>query len=76
MTSVPARRFGIRGRGVIEKGAFADIAVWKEGEFRGTATYVEPHQFSSGVELVMVNGHIPYRGGKFTGDRGGRFLER
>ena len=76
MTSVPARRFGIRGRGVIEKGAFADIAVWKEGEFRGTATYVEPHQFSSGMRLVMVNGRIPYRDGKFTGDRGGRFLER
>ena len=76
MTSVPARRFGIRGRGVIEKGAFADIAVWREDEFKSSATYVEPHRFASGVELVMVNGQIPYRNGKFTGNRGGRFLEK
>jgi len=76
MTSVPARRFGIRGRGVLEKGAFADLVVWKEDEFRGEATYVAPHRFASGVRLVMVNGSIPYRGGKFTGDRSGRFLER
>ena len=76
MTSVPARRFGIRGRGVIERGAFADIAVWREAGFRDAATYEAPHAFAEGVELVMVNGHVPYRGGKFTGDRGGRLLER
>ena len=76
MTSVPARRFGIRGRGVIEKGAFADIAVWRENDFRGIATYTEPHQFAFGVKCVMVNGVVPYADGKFTGARGGRFLER
>ena len=76
MTSVPAKRFGLRGRGSIEKGAFADIAIWKEDAFKATATYLEPHQFASGVKCVMVNGTIPYRDGSFTGNRGGRFLER
>ena len=76
MTSVPAQRFGIRGRGVIEKGAFADIAVWNEAEFKARSTYDAPHAFSSGVEFVMVNGKAPYVAGKFTGERGGRFLER
>ena len=76
MTSVPARRFGLRGRGVIERGAFADIAVWREDDFRGAATYTEPHRFASGVKCVMVNGVVPYADGKFTGARGGRFLER
>lgn len=76
MTSVPAKRFGIRGRGTIEKGASADIAIWKEDAFKATATYLEPHQFASGVKCVMVNGTIPYRDGSFTGNRGGRFLER
>ena len=76
MTSVPAERFGLRGRGVIAKGAFADLVVWKEDEFRIRSTYVEPHQFTSGVVCAMVNGTIPYRDGKFTGERGGRFLER
>ena len=76
MTSVPARRFGIAGRGVIEKGAFADIAVWKEGEFAAAATYDAPHRFSRGVKAVVVNGVVSYADGKFTGDRAGRFLER
>ena len=76
MTSVPARRFGIRGRGVLEKGAFADVAIWSEGEFASTATYVQPHKFATGMKCVMVNGTVPYSGGRFTGERGGRFLER
>ncbi len=76
MTSVPARRFGIARRGVIEKGAFADIVIWKEGEFSSSATYVKPHMFSRGVKAVVVNGAVPYADGKFTGNRTGRFIER
>ena len=76
MTSVPARRFGIRGRGALERGAFADLVVWRETEFRARATYDAPHQFSDGVSCVMVNGVVEYLDGVFTGDRGGRFLER
>ena len=76
MTSVPARRFGIAHRGMIEKGAFADIAIWKEEEFSSSATYVEPHKFSRGVKAVVVNGAVSYADGKFTGNRAGRFLER
>lgn len=76
MTSVPARRFGIAHRGVIEKGAFADLAIWKEGEFASKATYVEPHQFSAGMKTVIVNGAVSYTEGKFSGNRAGRFLER
>ncbi|MBQ2628929.1 MAG: amidohydrolase family protein, partial [Kiritimatiellae bacterium] len=75
MTSVPARRFGLRGRGVLEKGAFADVAVWREGEFASSATYVEPHKFASGMKCEMVNGTVPYSNGRFTGERGGRLLE-
>ncbi len=76
MTSVPAERFGIRDRGVIRAGAYADITVWNEDAFRETATYTSPHSFSEGVEAVMVNGSVSYHAGKFTGNRSGRFLER
>ena len=76
MTSVIADRFGIKGRGRIETGAFADLVIWDEAEFKAKATFTEPHQFTGGVRCVMVNGTIPYRDGAFTGDRGGRFLER
>ena len=76
MTSVPAERFGIRDRGVIRAGAYADITVWNEDTFRETATYTSPHSFCEGVEAVLVNGSVSYRAGKFTGNRSGRFLER
>ena len=76
MTSSVADRFGIRNRGRIEKGAFADIVVWKEEEFVARATFDAPHQFSGGVKAVMTNGVVSYRDGVFTGERGGRFLER
>ena len=76
MTSVPAKRFGLRGRGVLEKGAFADLIVWDEERFRIRSTFTDPHRFTEGVRCAMVNGSVPYRDGKFTGDRGGRFLER
>lgn len=76
MTSVIADRFGIKGRGRIEKGAFADLVIWNEAEFKAKATFTDPHQFTGGVKAVMTNGVISYRDGKFTGQRGGRFLER
>ena len=76
MTSVPAARFGIAQRGVLRVGNFADIVVWREKDFRETATYTASHSFSTGVEAVLVNGGVSYRHGTFTHDRAGRFLER
>ena len=76
MTSVIADRFGIRGRGRIKKGAYADLVIWNEAEFKAKATFTDPHQFTGGVKAVMTNGVISYCDGKFTGNRGGRFLER
>ncbi len=77
MTSVPADRFGIKNRGRLVKGAFADVVVWKEDAFACTATYSTPHRFSTGVKAVWVNG-----GRSLVNERGqpsqrtGRFLER
>jgi len=76
MTSVPAKRFELTGRGVLTSGSYADLVVWKEDEFKIQSTYTNPHQFTTGVRCVMVNGSIPYQDGAFTGDRAGRFLER
>ena len=76
MTSVPAARFGIRDRGVVRAGAYADLAIWREEEFIGNATYMSPHSFASGMETVLVNGVVAYRSGAFTQNRAGDFLER
>jgi N-acyl-D-aspartate/D-glutamate deacylase len=76
MTSVPAERFGIAGRGVLKAGAFADVAVWREADFRNTATYAKSHSFCTGMEKVFVNGALAYDSGTFTHAGTGRFLER
>ena len=75
MTSVPARRFGLRSRGVLEQGAFADIVVWNEAEFRSPATYTDPHRFAEGVRNVFVNGSISELSSPARRNAG-RFLER
>jgi N-acyl-D-aspartate/D-glutamate deacylase len=71
-----ADRFGLRGRGTLRAGAYADLIVWDERQFAAHATYLDPHRFTTGVRLAMVNGTVPYRGGVFTHERGGRFLTR
>lgn len=76
MTGLPAAAFGIRDRGVLREGAFADVAVFAEEEMRDAATYAAPHQFSEGVRQVVVNGAVSFDNGRFTGERRGRFLER
>lgn len=76
MTGIPARRFGLKARGLVAPGYMADLLLLDFENFKATATYLNPHRFTTGVELVMVNGTITYQGGKFTGRRNGRFLER
>lgn len=74
MTSLPAEIFGLRGRGVLREGAFADIVVFDRDRFRETATYAEPHRYCAGVRLVFVNGGLAFDAGRFSPSRHGRFL--
>jgi N-acyl-D-amino-acid deacylase len=56
MTSIPATRFGLKDRGVIREGAWADLAIFSAQEVTDHATYEQPHQVCSGIEHVVVNG--------------------
>lgn len=76
MTSLPATAFGIRDRGILRVGAYADILVFQPDAFSESATYAQPHQFSIGMSHVFVNGAHPYQEGRFSGQRRGRFLTR
>lgn len=76
MTSLPADRLGIKDRGRIRVGSYADVVVYDPGRIRDTATYGDPHRFSEGVETVLVNGQVVWDGGGWTGALPGRVLKR
>lgn len=74
MTSLPARTLGLRDRGLIAKGMYADIVVLNMDTVEVKSTYEDPHQYSKGVEYVIVNGQIVVNKGTHTGKLPGRFL--
>ena len=76
MTTLTASTFGIDGRGTIQPGAFADIAVFDPAALRERATYADPHQMSEGMWMVLVNGRPVIENGGFTGQRPGIVLRR
>jgi len=76
MTSLPAAKFGLSGRGTIEPDAYADIAVIDLDTIGDQATYLNPHQYSTGVKYLFVNGVLSIEGGSTTGLRGGRPCRR
>lgn len=73
-TSLPADRFGLKGRGRIERGAFADLVVFDPVTIRDTATYEEPHTFPNGIAAVIVNGEIAWSDAGPTINCAGRAL--
>ncbi len=76
MTSLPAERFKMRGRGRITQGNYADIAVIDLKNFTDRATYEDRARYSEGVMYLLVNGVLSIENGKVTGRRGGRALKR
>ncbi|MGZ4155409.1 MAG: N-acyl-D-amino-acid deacylase family protein [Actinomycetota bacterium] len=74
MTSVPAERFGLRGRGRIAAGAFADLVLFDPDRIEDVATFERPHAFPNGIDVVVVNGAIAWDGER--GERAGRVLRR
>ncbi len=76
MTSLPARRLGLKNRGVIRQGAIADLVIFDPNTIMDNATFLEPHQYPSGVNYVMVKGVMVIRDGEYTGERPGEVLRR
>jgi N-acyl-D-amino-acid deacylase len=76
MTGLTAKTFGLKDRGVLRAGAFADIAIFDAGEVDEAASFARPIQAAKGIEAVIVNGKIVWRNGKATGARPGEVLRR
>lgn len=74
MTSLPAQRMGLRDRGMLRGGAFADITIFDPATVKDMATFEDPHRPSVGIEYVLVNGVVSLEHGKVTGQLGGRPL--
>jgi N-acyl-D-amino-acid deacylase len=74
MTGLTAAKFGLKDRGVLKAGAFADITIFDAAKIGDGATFEEPTQPARGIESVMVNGTPVWEGGKATGARPGKLL--
>jgi N-acyl-D-amino-acid deacylase len=74
MTGLPARRLGLRDRGVVRVGARADLVVFDHKRVADQATYEDPHRYPVGIEHVIVNGRFVIKDGEHTGSLPGRVL--
>ncbi len=74
MTSLPSDRLGLRHRGQLRAGFFADVVVLDPATVIDRATYDRPHQLSVGIRDVLVNGVPVVSGGIVTGAKPGRAL--
>lgn len=74
LTSLPATNLGIRERGLLKEGYFADVAVFDPAKIQDHATFEKPHQYSTGVLHVFVNGVQVLKDGEHTGAKPGRVV--
>jgi N-acyl-D-amino-acid deacylase len=74
MTSMTAEHFNLVDRGVIREGAWADLVLFDRQTVIDKATFTEPHQYSSGIHTVIVNGEVVIDKGEHTGKLPGAVL--
>jgi membrane dipeptidase len=74
LSGLPAKNLGIRRRGKLETGYFADVVVFDPETIADRATYENPHQYAVGVQHVFVNGEQVIRDGEHTGALPGRVV--
>jgi N-acyl-D-amino-acid deacylase len=76
LTGLPAQILGLRDRGRLAEGMFADVVVFDPDRIRDRATYFEPFQYSEGISHVLVNGELVLDQEKPTAAKPGRILTR
>ena len=74
LTSLPASREHLQGRGLLKPGYFADITVFDPATIEDRSTYTNPTLLSQGVDYTIVNGKIEYSHGELTGVAAGQVL--
>src|SRR5262245_17960384 len=74
LTSLPATNLGLNHRGLLQRGMFADIVIFDPQTIADRATFENPHQYSTGVRDVFVNGQQVLKNGQHTGAKPGKAL--
>ncbi len=74
MTSMPAHLLGLKDRGLLREGYWADVVVFDPKTVADAATYEKPHQYPKGIPYVLVNGTIVIDNGNHTGARPGKII--
>jgi N-acyl-D-amino-acid deacylase len=74
LTSHPASVLNLHDRGTLKAGQFADVVVFDPAKIQDHATFEKPHQYSTGVSEVIVNGALALENGEPTAARPGRFV--
>jgi N-acyl-D-amino-acid deacylase len=76
MTAYPAQLFGLRDRGVIRPGAFADLVICEPAKLKDRASFARPRQLAVGVKMVFVNGQLAFADGQRAKGLYGTILKR
>ena len=76
MTSFPAETFGIKNRGRLAEGYFADVLVIDPEKLASPATKENPYQYSKGIDFMLVNGRVVMNDGRYMGERNGKIIKR
>ncbi|MBL8271156.1 N-acyl-D-amino-acid deacylase family protein [Steroidobacter sp.] len=76
MSGLPAATLGLRDRGTLRVGNYADIVVFDPKTVADQSTFQQPHRYATGVRNVFVNGVQVIKDGEHTGAKPGRFIRR
>lgn len=76
MTSLPAGKIGLKSRGILKEGFWADVVIFDQAVIKDQATFDDPHQYPKGIEYVIVNAQVVVDHGRLTGVRPGKILRR
>jgi len=76
MTSMPARKLGIKDRGLLLEGFKADISIFNDNSLKYNSTFKKPHATSRGMEYVLVNGEIVLKSEKPKNIYSGKLLRK
>lgn len=76
MTSYPASIFGLKGRGSIRPGGFADLVLFDPSKIRDRATFDNPRREAHGISHVIINGEVAFKDGEFIDSSRGRVVRR